>query len=210
MDIKICGITHLDDAMMALTFGADYLGFVFYAGSTRAVTPEQVRRMTRSLPACAKTVGVFVNVSAADARDIVTECRLTAIQLHGEEAAADFRDFPKPVWRAIRFQEGDPLPLPADWPAARYVADRAADGFGHTGGSGRTTDWHAAARLATAGVPLMLAGGLKPDNVADAIASVRPLGVDTAGGVEIACRPGRKDYAKLKRFIETVRRCDDK
>ncbi len=208
MKIKICGMTQLDDALAALRYGADYLGFVFYAGSSRAVTSEQVRQITRHLPNETQTVGVFVDVTASAARVIADECRLTVIQLHGREHARDFHDFPLPVWRAVQFRDGDPFPSPDQWPAARYVADRRAEGAGHTGGTGLVTDWAAAARLA-ASVPVMLAGGLTPHNVAAAVAKVRPYGVDTAGGVEIPGKPGYKDHAIMRRFIEIARSYDD-
>ncbi len=205
LEIKICGITRLEDAFAALACGADYLGFVFFPGSVRAVTPEQVRRISGELPAGAQCVGVFVDVSAAAAQAIAVDCRLSAIQLHGTETARDFEGFPLPVWRAVRFCGGEPVPAPEEWPAARYVADsRAADG-GHTGGSGKLTDWAAAACLARR-VPVMLAGGLTDRNVAEAVANVRPQGVDTAGGVEEAGMPGCKNHEKIRCFIDAARK----
>ncbi len=201
-------MTQLDDVLAALSYGADYLGFVFYEGSSRAVTPEQVRHITRHLPDGTQTVGVFVDVTAPAARVIADECRLTVVQLHGSEPARDFHDFPIPVWRAVQFRDGDPVPPPDQWPAARYVADSRSDGAGHTGGSGRVTDWDAAARLSVR-APVMLAGGLTPHNVAAAVAKVRPYGVDTAGGVEIPGKPGYKDHTIMRRFIEIARHCND-
>ncbi len=209
MDIKICGLTCLEDALAALRFGADYLGFVFYENSPRAVTASQVRTISRGLPAKARLVGVFVDVMPARAWEAAAFCGLCAVQLHGEEAAADFCGGPLPMWRAVRFCGGEPLPAPAVWPAERYVADSRADGAGHTGGSGRLTDWAAAGKLA-ARFPVMLAGGLCPENVAEALEVVRPCGVDIAGGVEIPDCPGRKDHAKMKRFIEIVKANDAK
>ncbi len=209
MDIKICGLTHPDDALAALAFGADYLGFVFYRGSPRAVTPEQAAGIIRRLPAAARCVGVFVDANASEAAAVAGACGLCAVQLHGHEAAADFSGFPLPLWRAVRFESGEPLPAPADWPAERYVADSAAASGGRTGGTGRTTDWAAAAHLAQH-APLMLAGGLTPENVAAAIAAVQPVGVDTAGGVEFTDRPGRKNHLRMRRFIEHVRACHEK
>lgn len=203
MEVKICGLTQLDDAMTALDYGADYLGFVLYPCSRRAISPERLRKITRRLPATALTVGVFVDSPPADILAIVRACGLSIVQLHGAETANDFRDFPVPVWRAVQFADGRPRPAPAGWPAVRYVADSCAEGGGRTGGTGRITDWRAAARLARTS-PLMLAGGLTPENVKDAVLVVHPLGVDTAGGVEITGRPGCKDYSRMKRFIEAA------
>lgn len=193
--------------MAALAFGADYLGFIFYPESKRAVTPDHVRRIVCPLPAGAPTVGVFVDVTADAALVMAQECRLSAIQLHGREAVGDFENFPLPVWRAVQFIDGHPCPSPERWPAACYVADRCAAGSEHTGGSGQLTDWDAAARLA-ARAPVMLAGGLTPSNVAAAIARVKPYGVDTAGGVEVPGKPGYKDHERMRQFIENARDCD--
>jgi phosphoribosylanthranilate isomerase len=125
---------------------------------------------------------------------------LAAVQLHGDERYAPFRNMGVSTWRAVRFEDGGPVPAPNSWPAARYVVDAAP--AGEYGGSGTKADWQLAAEFA-GHVPVMLAGGLNPGNVAEAVHVVRPAGVDVSSGVEQA--PGRKDHGKLKSFVEHCR-----
>lgn len=198
-EIKICGLTNLTDARMALDAGADYLGFVLYERSPRRIAPAALRRLLDRLPARARVVVVVVNAHRELVETLAHDCRLHAVQLHGDERPADWIDLPVPVWRAIRLHRGRPHPIPEHWIAERYVMDAAAPG--KYGGSGRKTDWAKAATLARQ-IPLILAGGLTPDNVAEAIHTVQPLGVDTASGVEKA--PGSKDPRKLAAFIKAV------
>jgi phosphoribosylanthranilate isomerase len=198
-EIKICGLTNLPDARMALDAGADYLGFVLYERSPRHITPGALRRLLDRLPTGARAIAIFVNASRELVETLARDCRLHAIQLHGDERLADWIDMPVPVWRAARLRRGKPDPAPDQWPTARYVLDAAVPG--RYGGTGRTTDWAKAADLARR-MPLMLAGGLTPRNVAEAIRIVAPLGVDTASGVEKA--PGKKDHRKVAAFIKAV------
>ncbi|MBI2442085.1 MAG: phosphoribosylanthranilate isomerase [Lentisphaerae bacterium] len=199
-EIKICGLTNLADARMALDAGADYLGFVLYQRSPRCIAPKALRRLLDRLPRGAKAIAVLVNMPRRTVEALVRDCHLHAVQLHGNEPWADWLDLPIPVWRALRARKGRPDPAPARWPAERYVLDAAAPG--RYGGTGRAADWRLAATLAHK-LPLMLAGGLTPDNVAEAIRIVAPLGVDTASGVERA--PGKKDHHKVAAFIQAAR-----
>ncbi|HAS84423.1 MAG TPA: N-(5'-phosphoribosyl)anthranilate isomerase [Verrucomicrobia bacterium] len=201
VDIKICGLTTLEDAQVALDAGADFLGFVLYPQSPRAVTCDTLARITSSLGKGARCVGVFVNSMAAEVRQTALDCGLAAVQIHGDEQAGDFLDMPVPVWRALRVDAGGCRPEPAAWPmAVRYVADAAVpSGYG---GSGIKADWEQAATLA-AQIPVMLAGGLTPANVAAAIDQVHPLGVDVSSGVE--CSPGRKSHAAVRAFVAAAR-----
>jgi len=199
-EIKICGLTNLPDARMALAAGADYLGFVLYERSPRRITPGALRRLLDRLPAGARAIAVFVNAPRELAEMLARDCRLHAVQLHGDERLADWIDMPVPVWRAARLRHGQPDPAPDQWPTARYVLDATVPG--RYGGTGRTADWAKAAKLSQL-VPLMLAGGLTQNNVAEAIRIVAPLGVDTASGVEKA--PGKKDRRKVAAFIRAVR-----
>jgi phosphoribosylanthranilate isomerase len=202
VDIKICGMTSAADARAAADLGADYLGFVFYPRSPRAVTPAQVRAIRAELPAEIRLVGVFVNLPRAAVLKALEICRLDIVQLHGDETAKDYGDLPAPVWRAVRREGAVWTPAPEAWPAAqRLLVDAAAPEA--YGGTGRTADWRAAAVLARAR-PCMLAGGLTPANVAAAIRAVRPAGVDVASGVE--AQPGRKDRRKMAAFIAAVRK----
>ena len=213
-EIKICGITNLDDARAAMDAGADYLGFVLYKKSPRAVSPENLRRLTGKIGGKIKTVGVFVNASALVVTRIAADCGLDFVQLCGEEQQASFHALPRPVWRVIRFLEGKLQPEPSSWPldhapgagqaggpAERYVLDSFQTGL--YGGSGTTMDWDAAAKI-SAQHKIMLAGGLTPRNVSTAVRIVRPFGLDVSSGVE--SRPGKKDPDKIRFFIEMAQR----
>lgn len=199
-EIKICGLTNLPDARAAWEAGADFLGFVLYSGSPRGISGKALRRIAERLGGGPKLIGVFVNERPETVAGIVSDCGLHAVQLHGDERLEDFTDPGVPVWRAVRVRQGLAVPSPERWPAARYVVD--ADVPGEYGGTGRAADWSAAADFAKR-FPVMLAGGLTPDNVREAVRIVQPAGVDVASGVER--EPGKKDYRKLKAFIAAVR-----
>ncbi len=200
-EIKICGLTCFEDAQAALDAGADYLGFVFHRGSRRHVTPGAAEAIISRFSGGVRAVGVFVNVSPDEALAVAEQCGLWAVQLHGSELPGPFADFPARLWRSVSYRAGRQSPDPAEWAADRFVVDASAP-RGQYGGTGRVADWAAAAALARAR-PVMLAGGLSPENVASAIAAVRPVGVDVSGGVE--CMPGRKDPAKIRAFVRAVR-----
>jgi len=199
-EIKICGLTNRDDALLALDCGADYVGFVTYRESPRGISSSDLRRLLEGLERPARAVGVFVNESRADVEKVAADCGLYAVQVHGYEEAAEFVDMPLPLWRAVRGTNEGWIPLPETWRADRYVVDAAVPGL--YGGSGVEADWNAAAELAGSR-PLMLAGGLTPDNVAEAIRVVRPMGVDVSTGVE--AEPGKKDPVKVKAFVEQAK-----
>jgi phosphoribosylanthranilate isomerase len=195
--VKICGITHEDDALLAVALGADALGFVF-APSRRQVRPEQVAEIIRRLPHGVVTVGVFRDERPERVIDIVNRVGLTGAQLHGREPLSEVRWVRKRVSFVIQgFAAGDP----AVTAAANGPADVVLIDSPHPG-SGRVFDW-SLAEGAPGGVRLLLAGGLNAENVGEAIRRVRPWGVDVSSGVETA--PGRKDPRKLRRFIEEAR-----
>jgi len=195
-EVKICGMTRAEDVAAALDAGADYVGFVFYPKSPRAVTADRARRILDAQAGPCRAVGVFVNASPTEVERVVRTCALYAAQLHGREEPAAFADCPVRLWRAVWPGGGVVRVDPAAWRAERYVVDAAVPGL--YGGTGVEADWNAAAALAAAR-PVMLAGGLTPDNVAAAVAAVRPRGVDVSGGVETA--PGRKDHAAVRAFV---------
>ncbi|MDA1044619.1 MAG: phosphoribosylanthranilate isomerase [Verrucomicrobia bacterium] len=201
--VKICGMTNRDDALYALEAGADYLGFILYSKSPRGISAFKLTHLLDRAESLTCAVGVFVNMAADDIRTIVNDCNLCAIQLHGDESPEDYTDLGRPLWRAVKLQEGACVPAPDVWPECRLVVD--ADVPGLYGGTGRQADWNAAAALAKKH-PLMLAGGLSPDNIAEAIKTVSPLGVDVASGVETS--PGRKDRARVEQFIKHARRAE--
>ena len=202
MDIKICGLTNLDDARAALDAGADFLGFVLYHRSPRCISAAALRRIADNLSGDRRMVGVFVNELPERVAQIASDCGLYAAQLHGDELHREFAGLSLPVWRAVRVRhDGAPEPEPNQWPAARYVLDAFMPGV--YGGTGMTADWSFAAALAKR-FPVMLAGGLTPENVGEALRTVQPVGIDVAGGVE--SEPGRKDRLKLKAFVSAVRK----
>jgi len=207
MIVKICGVRTLDDALAALDAGADMLGFNFYAPSPRYIAPAACTRLVAHLrqrgPA-ATLVGVFVNHPPGQVAFILDECGLDLAQLHGDEPPADLLALAPRAFRAVRPRDLDEahalaaaytLPDPPN--GAPALLEDAATG-GAYGGSGQVTNWELAAALA-AQTRLLLAGGLRPDNVAAAVAAVQPWGVDVASGVESA--PGVKDPALMAEFI---------
>ena len=138
-EIKICGVTNVEDALAALAMGADYLGFVMYAKSPRGISAERLRRVRDALPDEARCIAVFVNESRDVVLRVAEECRLYAVQIHGDESTDDFRAMPLPVWRALAVSAQGIKPLPVEWPADRYVVDAPAPG--RYGGSGELADW---------------------------------------------------------------------
>ena len=202
IEVKICGLTNVDDARAALDAGADCLGFVLYRASPRGITADALARITEALPAGVRRVGVFVNERPDVVARVARECGLYAAQIHGDETYEGFEALPGLVWRAIRWQDGAWSPRLAAWPAERYVLDAAEAGYG---GTGRRVDWTAAAALSRTH-RTMLAGGLTPENVGEAIRTVRPLGVDVSSGVEQA--PGRKDVGKMQEFVRRAREAE--
>jgi len=198
--VKICGITRAEDALAAARAGADAIGLVFYPGSPRAVIAAQAREIVASLPPFVTPVGLFVDASPGEIQAVLKAVPLALLQFHGDEPPAACRAPGLPYIKAIRLRPGDDLAARARpyEDAAAILADAYLEGI--PGGTGRTLDW---SRLpASLARPLILAGGLTPDNVAAAVARVRPWAVDVSGGVETA--PGIKDAAKIAAFIRGV------
>ena len=198
MFIKICGITTVDDALLATALGADAVGFIM-APSTRRIAPPRVEEIARRLPPGVLTVGVFRDEAPKRVIEIVNRCGLKAAQLSGRESMEDTRLIRENVSAVIKAFPGGSSALSV---ADQYGADIVMVDS-DTPGSGRVFDW-SLAEGAPGGVRLLMAGGLTPENVATAIAKVRPWGVDVATGVEMS--PGRKDPARLRAFITAARR----
>ncbi|BCY16993.1 MAG: phosphoribosylanthranilate isomerase [Chloroflexi bacterium] len=205
--IKICGITSLRDALAAVEAGADCLGFNFYMHSPRHINVTECEKITavlnRDFPSILK-VGVFVNAPAFYIRALMQTCSLDLAQLHGDEGPEVLSQLGSRAFKAFRGIPSDMAGLTRVDPPACLID---ASVKGAYGGTGVTADWGAAARLAEA-MPVFLAGGLKPENTADAIRRVKPWGVDTASGVE--ARPGMKDAAKMVDFVQAVREVDSR
>jgi phosphoribosylanthranilate isomerase len=198
--IKICGLMSAADALAAVEAGADALGFVF-APSPRQVSPETARDIIQSLPPFVTTVGVLVNRPAEEVENIVRECGLDLVQLHGRESPAYCAGFQGRAVKVLSMDQG----IDMDTIAAYGPVTRALLLDSGRGGTGRTFNW----RTLPVGLDrdrLILAGGLNPDNVGTAIKTIGPWAVDVSSGVESA--PGRKDIKKVKAFIEQVREAD--
>ena len=201
--VKVCGITNLEDALAALEAGADLLGFNFYARSPRYVSPAEVRRVVERLPEGVECVGVFVNEAAPEEVErTAREAGLEAVQLHGDETP----EFCRALGSLTTIKALRVGPDYTAETATRYSTDAVLlDAYvaGEWGGTGHSFDWALARLTREAVARLFLAGGLRPDNVADAVAAVRPYAVDVCSGVETS--PGRKSPLLMRRFVEEVK-----
>ncbi|MFJ2390176.1 phosphoribosylanthranilate isomerase [Pseudomonas koreensis] len=199
---KICGITRIEDALAAVEAGADAIGFVFYAKSPRAVSAQQARAIIRALPPFVTTVGLFVNASRCELGEILDAVPLDLLQFHGDESADECEGWHRSYIKALRVKAGDDIAAAVDaYPSASGVLlDTYVEGV--PGGTGEAFDWSLIPQQLSK--PLILAGGLTPENVADAVARVKPYAVDVSGGVEAS--KGIKDHAKIRAFIDAVRR----
>jgi phosphoribosylanthranilate isomerase len=200
MIVKICGITRAEDAAIAASLGATAVGFIFWPGSPRRITAPAAAAISGALPERVWKVGVFVDASADDILRTIGEARLTAVQLHGHETPALAAALKTRVIKAMALEQLAPARALDGWNGVPILLD-AHDPV-RKGGTGRTIDWHRAAEIA-ARHDVILAGGLRPENVADAIERVRPYGIDVSSGVETS--PGVKDRDKLRRLFEVVR-----
>jgi phosphoribosylanthranilate isomerase len=197
--LKVCGITRLTDALHAVNHGATALGFVFWPRSPRFVTPEAAADIVAELPSTVMAVGVFVNESIDGIRSVAGRVRLSTVQLHGDEPPAYADGLAWPILRSVTLESARSA-LDAWAPETMWLLD-AAD-LERRGGTGQTVDWMEAAALAREH-QVVLAGGLTPENVGEAIRSVQPYGVDVSSGVEES--PGVKDFGKVARFLENAR-----
>ncbi len=206
--VKICGITTLDDALAAIDFGVDLLGFNFYSFSPRYISPNECARIIARLLGASRlpvlTAGVFVNAPLSEVQIITEICGLDLIQLSGDEPPEMLQALGEKAFKVMRPASLESLQTalqsyPARSSAPVWLIDASVPG--HYGGTGQNADWELASSVARQ-APILLAGGLRPENLASALAQVRPWGVDVASGVESA--PGRKDRAKMAAFIRTA------
>jgi phosphoribosylanthranilate isomerase len=209
MKVKICGITNIDDAQAALEAGADLLGFNFYSKSPRYILPEKAREIVAQIRSKGQRqllVGVFVNSSLEEVRSTLEIAQIDLAQLHGDEPVHMLEQLNGRGFKALRPTSETEAEIDAEWfvPYGPNAPVLLIDAYrkDQYGGTGHTADWTIATRLAQQ-YPILLAGGLTPDNVAEAVRQVRPWGVDVASGVE--CTPGKKDPEKMRLFVERVR-----
>ena len=199
MLVKICGITRLTDARHAVACGVDALGFVFWPKSPRYIAPDRAVDIIATLPPSVTTVGVFVNESVDGIRAIVERTGIGVVQLHGDETPDYASALGRPVWRAFTVERAEAMS--SAWPRETTVLVDASDPV-RRGGTGVKVDWGRATGIARAH-RIVLAGGLTPENVVEAIETVRPYGVDVSSGVEDS--PGVKNVDKIERFLTGAR-----
>ena len=202
VQVKICGVTNVADAALAVQCGADLIGLNFYPPSPRCISLQSALEIRAVIPPEVWCVGVFVNAERAQVASLVERLGLHAVQFHGDETAADLQEWACPVIKALRVRADEPLP---DW--EQYTADYLlldTHKSGRYGGTGEIFAWQRATALPRAcRNRLIVAGGLTPENVAAAVRAVRPWAVDVAGGVEST--PGRKDPEKVRAFITNAK-----
>jgi phosphoribosylanthranilate isomerase len=206
--VKICGITNEQDALWVSNLGADFIGLNFYKDSERKISLDMAEKIVNGLPAFIKTVGVFVDEDVKKLKKIATKCRLSMVQLHGNESPEYCAEIHAiqgelKIIKAFRIQDESSLERINAYAGFSdyylldaYVPDQL-------GGTGQTFNWDLAVKAKALGKPLFLSGGLTPDNVQEAIEKVKPFAVDVASGIEKTAR--RKDYDKMKDFIQKAR-----
>jgi phosphoribosylanthranilate isomerase len=202
MRVKICGITNLTDALLAADLGADALGFIFFPKSPRYVAPEAAREIIAQLPPFVVSVGVFVDEEAAVMRELAAWVGLDWLQLHGHESPDYCRNLGRRVIKGFRIKDESSLKNLEPFHGAVQALLLDTYRKGQVGGTGESFDWRLARKAKKYG-RIILAGGLTPENVAQAIKAARPDAVDTASGTETA--PGKKDSEKLRAFFNTVK-----
>jgi len=201
--VKICGITDYEDASIAVGLGAGALGFIF-ADSPRQITPQKARDIIRAIPPFVKTVGVFVDEEPAAIKEMIHYCGLDLVQLHGDESPDLCCELMPYTIKALRIKDESSLRTSRIYHGKvrallldTYSKDKA-------GGSGKTFDWQLAIKIKKLGIPIILAGGLGPSNIDDAISAVRPYAVDVNSGVEK--HPGKKSHTLIEDLMQKVKK----
>lgn len=198
--VKICGMTNLKDVKVAVDGGVDAVGFIFYKKSPRSVTMQAVREIVLELPPFVDSVGVFVNETAEQINKISDHCKLDRVQLHGDESPAFCKKIRRRVIKVIRVKDIQSLKKLSDYPVSSFLLDTFSED--QYGGTGKVFDWNLAYSAKKYG-PIILAGGLTPINVRQAIQRIQPYGVDVCSGVE--SQPGIKDHKKMQTFLKNVK-----
>lgn len=199
--VKICGLTRVTDALAAVEAGADLIGLMFFSGSPRGVSIAQAAEIAAVLPPWVARVGVFVNPEEALVTEAIAACGLNALQFHGDESPEFCTQFALMSIKAFRVRDADSLTVLPDYRTDAWLLDAYSPSG--RGGTGEQFNWDLAVAAKAHGRPIFLAGGLTPDNVAEAVRRVQPFGVDVSSGVESA--PGLKDAGKLQAFIQAAK-----
>ena len=194
--VKICGITNLEDALLAVRCKADALGFIFHEESSRFISHYRAAEIVKKVPEHVSKIGVFVNAGRKFIHDVVTHVNLSAVQLYGNEGPDDLVSFETSVIKAVRVKNDFDVEVLRNYIVDAFLLDAHKEG--QYGGTGKTFDWNIAVKAKEYG-KIILSGGLNPDNIEDAVRFVQPYGVDVGSGVEAS--PGKKDPEKVREFI---------
>ena len=197
--VKVCGMTSLKDALVAVEGGADAVGFIFYKKSPRSVTMKTVREIVLELPPFVDTVGVFVDETAEQINKIADYCNLDIIQLHGDESPTYCKKIRRKVIKAFRIKDMQSVKKISNFQVSGFLLDTFSENL--HGGTGKVFDWNLALPAKKFG-PVIMAGGLTPNNVQQAVRQIRPYGVDVCSGVE--SEPGIKDHKKVRAFLKNA------
>jgi len=198
--VKVCGMTSLKDALNAVEGGADAVGFIFYKKSLRSVTMKTVREIVLELPPFVDTVGVFVDETAEQINKIADYCNLDIIQLHGNESPTFCKKIRRKVIKAFRIKDMQSVKKISNFQVSGFLLDTFSENL--HGGTGKVFDWNLALPAKKFG-PVIMAGGLTPNNVQQAVRQIRPYGVDVCSGVE--SEPGIKDHKKVRAFLNNAK-----
>ncbi len=199
--IKICGVTNIEDALKVVELGADALGFVFYEKSPRKVTIKKAKEIIDSLPKEVVKVGLFVDELEEKVSEITSYCNFDILQFHGDETPDYCKKFPQKIIKAFRIKDKESLVDIPKNDVVYYLLDAYSEEL--PGGTGRTFNWDLAKEAKKFDRPIILSGGLNPENIIEALEKVSPFGVDVSSGVESS--PGKKDHKKLEEFIAKVK-----
>jgi phosphoribosylanthranilate isomerase len=200
MKIKICGITNVDDALLTAELGADALGFIFVKTSPRYIRPSTARKIIEELPPFIVPVGVVADAEHDDILELIDETGIRCLQLHGNESPEQLEYFRIPVYKSFRVNKDFSLKTLQQYKGSVYLLDTYVEGI--LGGTGKTFDWEIAIKAKIYG-HIILSGGLKPENITEAVKKVRPYAIDVNSGVESA--PGKKDKNKLEHLFKIIR-----
>ena len=198
--VKVCGMTNLKDTLLAVEEGSDAVGFIFYKKSPRSVTMKLVREIVLELPPFVDTVGVFVDETEEKINKIADYCNLDMVQLHGDESPAFCKKIRRRVIKAIRVKDMQSVKKLSSFEVSGFLLDTFSENI--HGGTGKVFDWNLALPAKKLG-PVIMAGGLTPNNVSQAIQRVRPYGVDVCSGVE--SQPGIKDHKQIRDFLKNAK-----